>query len=294
MINFIKYKNIYFLLSALVIIPGIYSLLRWGLKPSIDFTGGTLWEISFSSGQASAAPSAVQEAVGSKGISVSSIQTVGENHYLLRLPPIDETKHQEILQAVKETFKDQPVSEIRFETVGPVLGAELLRKTAIGVLLAAGFILLFVTYQFHDRLYGVAAILGMSHDSLVLLGTFSLLGHFRGVEVDTLFVTAILPTLPLSVPDLVVVSDRLRQLARRFPRSTFEDLVDLAMNETIVRSLNNSVTIILMLLALVLLGGETIRWFAVALLVGTISGTYSSTFLAAPLLVVWRRISKKT
>ncbi|MDP2874020.1 MAG: hypothetical protein Q8N84_01880, partial [bacterium] len=150
-----KYKKIYFLLSALVIIPGIYSLLRWGLKPSIDFTGGTLWEISFSSGQVPV--DKVREAVGSKEISVSSIQTVGENHYLLRLPPIEETKHQEILQAVKETFKDQPVSEIRFETMGPVLGAELLRKTAVGILLAAGFILLFVTYQFRDRLYGVAA-----------------------------------------------------------------------------------------------------------------------------------------
>lgn len=289
MIDFIKYRKIYFLLSALVIVPGVYSLLRWGLKPSIDFTGGTLWEISFSSGQVPA--DKVREVVSSKEVNVNSLQAVGENHYLLRLPQVEETKHQEILQALKDTFKDRPVSEIRFETVGPVLGAELLQKTILGIVLAAVAILFYVAYQFHDRLYGVSAILGMFHDSLVLLGVFSLLGHFRGVEVNTLFVTAILTTLSLSVHDTVVVYDRIRELARRFPRSTFEDLVDLAMNETIVRSLNNSVTIILMLVALVLLGGETIRWFAVALLVGTISGTYSSTFLAAPILVVWRQVS---
>ncbi|MGB9613597.1 MAG: protein translocase subunit SecF, partial [Candidatus Margulisiibacteriota bacterium] len=158
---------------------------------------------------------------------------------------------------------------------------------------AAGFILLYVAWRFKDKKFGICAILAMFHDSLVLLGSFSLLGHFFGVEVDTLFVTAMLTILSFSVHDTVVVYDRIRESQKNLPHLPFEQLVNKAVTETLVRSLNNSLTIIFMLVALFLLGGETIRWFVAALLIGTISGTYSSPFTAAPLLVIWEQLKSK-
>ena len=183
--------------------------------------------------------------------------------------------------------------ELRFDTVGPTLGKELIRKTILGVILASGFILAYVWKQFKQPMYGVCAILAMFHDSFVLLGVFSLLGHFAGVEIDTLFVTAVLTILSFSVHDTVVVYDRIRESRKKFPGIPFPDLADKAITETLSRSINNSMTIIIMLMALYLLGGSTIKWFVLALLVGTVSGTYSSTFTAVPLLVVWNEIKRR-
>jgi preprotein translocase subunit SecF len=172
--------------------------------------------------------------------------------------------------------------------VGPTLGKELVIKTLTGVSIAAVLLLFYIAWRFKDRMYGVSAILAMLHDSLVILGIFSLLGHFVGVEVDSLFVTALLTILSFSVHDTIVVYDRIRESIRKYPKESFTTLVNKAVNDTLVRSINNSLTIIFMLLALFLLGGESIRWFVFALLIGTISGTYSSPFVAAPLLVVWQ------
>jgi len=191
-----------------------------------------------------------------------------------------------------EKFNEMP-QEVRFETVGPILGKELIRKTVVAIILAAGFIMIYVAKQFKDLMFGTCAILAMLHDALVMLGTFSFLGHFFGVEVDTLFVTSVLTILSFSVHDTVVVYDRIRESQKKFPKANFVDLVDKAVTETLSRSINNSMTIIFMLISLWLLGGSTIRWFAFALLIGTISGTYSSTFTAAPLLVVWNGFQKK-
>jgi len=157
----------------------------------------------------------------------------------------------------------------------------------VAVVLAALLIMTYIIYQFHDRLFGLSAIAAMLHDTLVILGVFSLLGHFLGIEVDTLYVTAVLTILSFSTHDTVVVYDRIRELLAAFPSKPFSEVVNLALNETAVRSLNNSLTIVFMLLALVLLGGGSIRIFAIALLVGTISGAYSSMFTASPILVVW-------
>ena len=161
------------------------------------------------------------------------------------------------------------------------------------IILAAGFILGYVAWRFKDPKFGICAILAMFHDSLILLGSFSLLGHFFKIEVDTLFVTAVLTILSFSVHDTVVVYDRIREFQRVFPQVSFEDLVNKAVTETLSRSVNNSLTIIFMLVALLLLGGETIRWFVAALLIGTIAGTYSSTFTAVPLLVIWAQMARR-
>ncbi|MGB9911370.1 MAG: protein translocase subunit SecF [Microgenomates group bacterium] len=287
--NWMKYKWLYFLISGLVLIPGFYSLFKWGLRPSIDFTGGTILEYKFSQ---NLEKEKLKEVFSSQGVEIYSFQETSYGSYLLRLPPIDNQQKGEIEKKIKENLKVEP-EELRFETVGPILGKELLRKTIIAIFLASGFILLYVAWRFKDKKFGICAILAMFHDTFVLLGSFSLLGHFLKVEVDTLFVTALLTTLSFSVHDTVVVYDRIRESQKIFSKVPFEKLVDKAVTETLTRSLNNSLTIIFMLTALFLLGGETIRWFVVALLIGTISGTYSSTFTAAPLLVVWDKIKSK-
>ena len=287
--NWIKYKWLYFLISTLVLIPGVISLALFGLKPAIDFTGGTLLEYQWQEEiDTNKARSILEEA----GFTLASVQESGSNVYLFRLNPINKDGAATISTLLAEEFGQVP-EEIRFETVGPTLGKELLRKTLFAVVLAAGAILAYVAWQFKDKKFGLCAILAMFHDTLILLGSFSLLGHFLGVEVDTLFITAVLTILSFSVHDTVVVYDRIREGKRRSSGLTLEQIINQAISETLVRSLNNSFTIIFMLVALLLLGGETIRWFVVALLIGTIAGTYSSTFTAAPLLVVWDKLKKK-
>ncbi len=263
MIRFSKYIGLYFLVSGLVLGLGIFSLLRWGLAPAIDFTGGTLVEIK-----------------SDKDIPGSTKTSSGT--YILRF-----TGDREIVPASLSG------EVIRNEKVGPTLGRELLTKTITAAIVAITAILVYVAYVFRNIKFGVSAIVALIHDLLVVVGIFSLLGHFLNVEVDTLFVTAILTTMSFSVHDTIVVFDRIREKMKRGIRGSFEEITDSALTETMGRSLSNSFTIIFMLLALVLLGGETIRWFAVALLIGTISGTYSSPFVATPILILWNRWEKK-
>jgi len=288
--KFMRYKWLYFLISAIVIVPGVFSLVRWGLKPSIDFTGGTILELQFPS--KNNAQDAIKETLKELNIDYSSIQSSGENRLLIRTKPIPREDAASIIGTVAVKVGEKPV-ELRFDSVGPTLGKELIRKTIIGILLASSFILLYVWKQFKEPMFGVCAILAMFHDSLVLLGSFSLLGHFAGVEIDTLYATAVLTILSFSVHDTVVVYDRIRESQKKFPGVFFEDLADKAVTETLSRSVNNSLTIIFMLIALYLMGGSTIKWFVFALLIGTISGTYSSTFTAVPLLVVWEEIKNR-
>ncbi|MCJ7793022.1 MAG: protein translocase subunit SecF [Candidatus Marinimicrobia bacterium] len=287
--NWMRFKWLYFLLSTVVLVPGIISLLLFGLKPAIDFTGGSLLELKTEKPlEANETGSLIAE----KGFEVLSVQTSGENQVLIRLQPITKEQAEEIKAALKEKFAQEP-EEVRFETVGPTLGKELIRKTIWAIILAAGFILAYVAWRFKDVKFGVCAILAMFHDTFILLGSFSLLGHFLGVEVDTLFVTAVLTILSFSVHDTIVVYDRIRETQKLSSQTSLENLINQAVTETLNRSVNNSMTIIFMLIALLLLGGTTIKWFVAALLIGTISGTYSSTFTASPLLVVWDEIAKR-
>lgn len=290
--NWMKFKWLYFGLSALVLIPGIISLARFGLRPAIDFSGGTVLELQFKQSNQDLGSEQIKKAVEEKGFIVSSVQPSGEKKYLLRLKPVAREELVVINSALAEKFGDMP-EEVRFETVGPILGQELLIKTIVGIVLAAGFILFYLARTFKNAKFGICAILAMFHDSLVLLGIFSLLGHFMKVEVDTLYVTAMLTILSFSVHDTVVVYDRIRESSRFLTNVPFDQVVNKAITETLSRSLNNSLTIIFMLVALWLLGGETTKWFVFALLIGTISGTYSSTFTAAPLLVVWNKLEEK-
>ncbi|MBU1868486.1 protein translocase subunit SecF [Patescibacteria group bacterium] len=282
--DFMRYKLIFFLVSALVLIPGLVSLVLWGLKPAIDFTGGTMWELNFKE-DVEVTQTLIEEHIKETDLTLTSVQKTGPQSYLIKMSPLGETDKDSLKSSLKDTLGE--FTEVSFETVGPTLGRELLVKTMIAVVLAAGFILVYVAWRFKDKMYGICAILAMFHDTLIVLGIFSLLGHFLLVEIDTLFVTAVLTVLSFSVHDTVVVYDRIRELIKLYPRIEFVEIINRAVADTLTRSVNNSLTIIFMLLALLFLGGETIRWFVVALLVGTIAGTYSSTFTAAPLLVIW-------
>lgn len=274
-----RYWWLYFMISAVVILPGIYSLVRYGLKASIDFTGGStfVWQTSESEAQ-------LRARLAEHKVDLKEISANGDT-YTLTTAPLSQAAYQPLLTS--------DITELSFDTVGPSLGAELIRKTAIGIALAASLILAYVAYRFQNFKFGASAILAMLHDSLVLLGVFSLLGHWYGVEVDTLFVTALLTILSFSVHDTIVVYDRIRELKKKHGYLSFEDVVNRAVVETMGRSINNSLTIIFMLLAMYLLGGETTKWFIFALLIGTVSGTYSSTFTAAPILIAWDKLAHR-
>jgi preprotein translocase subunit SecF len=182
---------------------------------------------------------------------------------------------------------------LKKDTVGPILGSELLFKSVVAALLAIAAILLYVAYAFKNIRFGVSAVIALVHDVLVTFGSFSLFGHFFGVEVDTLFMTAFLTTMSFSVHDTIVIFDRIREYRKKDPRGSIKDISDLALNETMGRSLINSFTIIFMLLALVLMGGDSIKWFAIALLIGTVTGTYSSPFVATPAVILWDYFSQR-
>ena len=249
MIDWMKYRWLYLLISGMVIGAGIFGFGKWGLKYGIDFTGGTIIEYRFPDGQ---------------------IKTFHET----------------------QEFSDPKVEQIRFESVGPSIGPDLVKKTVIALIMSASGILLWVAWRFKSFKFGLSAVLGMFHDSFVLIGSFALLGHFYGAEVDFLFVTSLLTILSFSVHDTIVNYDRVRELKKKVGGDLY-NLANLATSETMARSINNSFTIIFMLLASILLGGETIKWFAVALLIGTVSGTYSSPFVSVAILVTWDKLEKK-
>jgi len=296
MINFLKYKWAYLSISLLVLVPGIFSLGTWGFKPSIDFVGGTVIEMKKREGFDT---EKLQIAFETQKIEIDSLREE-DDVLTVRAKPIDRDAWESVKSQLNGTIATDSagmvveattsgvLEELRFETVGPLLGAELLQKTLVAVVIAVVGILLYVAWAFKNIRYGISAIIALFHDVLVVIGIFSLLGHFYNVEVDALFVTAVLTTMSFSVHDTIVVFDRIRESLRR-EKLPFDVTINKALTETMTRSINNSMTIMFMLLALVLLGGETIKWFAVALLIGTVSGTYSSPFVATPVLWMLNR-----
>lgn len=282
--NLIKFKKIYFLISLTFLIPGLVSLLLFGLKPAIDFTGGSLLELHFLNQEKNNVNEDDFKNNLEQLYEANVVQSSGENKIIIKGKEINNREKDELLLKLEESYGELEV--LRFETVGPLLGAELLKKTLMAVFLVASIITFYVWKQFDELKYGICAVLAMLHDSFILIGAFSLLGHFLNVEVDVLFVTALLTTLSFSIHDTIVIYDRIRELKRKHPRSGLEEVANAAILETLSRSINNSMTIIIMLLSLAVLGGDTIRWFVIALLIGAITGTYSSTFTAVPLLLV--------
>jgi preprotein translocase subunit SecF len=291
MLDIIGKKNLYFLISFLVIIPGLISLVLFGLKLSIEFTGGTRMTLDFPQSVNNKTVQAVKNEITSKQIEVATIQPAGKS-LVVRSAQITQKQNAQILQDLKQKVGDFKQEE--FETIGPTIGAETTRSAFYSVVLASILIVLYIAISFRkvpkpasSWRFGICAIMALLHDVLVLLGIFSLLGHFFNVEVDSLFITALLTVIGFSVHDTIVVFDRIRENLLRVSGVPFAQVVNNSILQTIVRSLNTSLTAALILFTLLVFGGTNIHWFIVALLIGIISGTYSSIFNASPLLVVW-------
>lgn len=288
MVNFLRYKWLYFLISSIVIGAGLFSIIKWGYHYSIDFTGGT--DIEFQLNK-KISTEGLNKIIKDNKIDVIE-EKINNNTLTLKTKPIDENK--------EITFKNDlekkmgvKITVLTFETVGPVLGKETINKTIIASILAVCGILLYMSFAFKGFDFAFSAILAMIHDFFVVVGSYSLLSHFFGAEVDLMFVTAILTTMSFSVHDTIIIFDKIREYKALGEISALESDANRALTETMVRSLNNSMTIIFMLLSLTLFGGDTIRFFIITLLIGTITGTYSSPFIATPLLVWLEKIKTK-
>lgn len=278
-------------------IASIVFIILGGLKLGIDFKGGTMMRLKFDKEVPTQEVVTVLTDLNLGGVQA---QSAGTNEISLRLKTIPNETRQSILDKLNEKFGT--VSELSFDSIGPTIGREVGRKAIMAIVIVLLAIILYITWAFRkvsmgpvsSWLYGLNAILALVHDLLITVGVFAALGYFFNVEIDVLFVTALLTILGFSVHDTIVVFDRIRENLRISYYSTFEEVVNRSVNETIIRSLNTSLTTLFVLSALYLFGGETIKFFVLALLVGITIGTYSSIFIASPLLIIWQKILKKS
>jgi preprotein translocase subunit SecF len=278
----------FFLFSALIIVPGLVFLLLGGLRLGIDFTGGTIWELQF---KQPITPLEVKDILAANGHADAQVQTAEGNTALVRTHELKEGSPEkaQLADALRARLGD--FTELQIQTVGPTVGTEISRRAVLAVALASVGILLYIAYAFrqaqHPFRFGTCAILAMLHDVLVVIGIFAILGYFAHIEIDALFVTALLTVIGFSVHDTIVVFDRIRENVIRRAGRDFEDIVNYSLIQTLARSITTSLTVVFTLLALYLFGGETIKIFVLALLIGILSGTFSSIFNASLLLVVW-------
>lgn len=300
MFNLVKHQNYFFAFSGLLVIASVLALFFWGLKPGLDFTGGSLLEIEYL--QSRPANQIVEQKLYSV-VGKVQLAPIGEKGLIIKMKHIDEDTHQTVVKSLKELDEKQDGSvleEKRFEAIGPTISAELKKKSFLAIVFVILAIILYIALAFRkvsrpvsSWKYGVCAVLALIHDVTIPSGVFAGLGHFLGVEVDTLFVTALLTILGFSVHDTIVVFDRIRENLIKFSRETFEEVVNRSVNQTAVRSVNTSLTVLLVLLAVFFLGGVSTKYFVLALIIGVIFGTYSSIFVASQLLVVWHRFQKQ-
>jgi preprotein translocase subunit SecF len=290
MLNIIGKRYWYFTFSAILIIIGIIVMAVWGLPLSIDFKGGTLLELQFSSGKVPE-PAEIYTLYQSFGISDIQAYSSGDNSMIIRSSELTQEQQTKIISKIESKFNDKIII-LSADTVGPTVGREVTSRAGLAILLSSLALVVFITYSFrgvqHAFRYGVCTVVALIHDVLIILTVVAIGGHLFGWQVDTLYLTALLTVIAFSAQDTIVVFDRLRENTNIFRRLNFEKLTNHSVVQTLTRSINTQLmTVDFMLLALALFGGITLREFAIALLVGMISGSYSSDFIAAPLLVVW-------
>lgn len=292
MLNILGKRYIFFALSALMIIPGMIVLAIWGMPLSIDFEGGSLLDVSFGSGTPPA-PAEVIALYEEFGITDAQVTTSGVDELVIRSSFMDDTQTASLLEEMGARFNDT-VTVRRSDSVGPTIGREVTSRAAVAVAVAALAVIIYITLAFrgvrHSFRYGVCAIIAMLHDVLVVISLAAIGGRLFGWQIDSLFLTALLSVIGFSVQDKVVVFDRIRENSTLYRRLPFETLANHSIVQTLQRSINTQLmTVEYMLLALALFGGVTLREFAVILLVGLFMGTYSSIFIAAPILVIWEK-----
>jgi len=292
----VNHRKIWYTFSTILVLLSLFSIFYFGLNLSIDFTGGSLLEIEYKNQRPEKA--VIEEAISSASLSPASVQFSGERNVSIRLKTLSDEEHRNLLSRLSSTGE---FTEIRFDSIGPVIGKELTKKSIYAIILVIVMIILYIAFAFRNASrpvssfkYGLMAVVALIHDVTAPIGVFAFLGKYFGVQIDILFVTAILTVLGFSVHDTIVVFDRIRENLKKGIGKTFEETVGFSINQTIVRSINTSLTVMIVLLSLFFFGGETIKYFSLALILGVFFGTYSSIFLASPLLVtIYKFQSKK-
>ena len=291
----INHRRIFFLISSLLVITSITAFTAYGLKLGTDFTGGAIMEVEYLDSRP--AIDQIKSKIEALNLGQISTQLIGEKAVLLRLRTITESEHERL----KTTLGG---AEKRYSSIGPAIGEELARRGIIAIAIVVILIIFYIAFVFrhvpgahrggvNSWKYGLIAILALIHDITIPTGVMVVLGHYYGVEVDALFLTALLTILGLSVNDTIVVFDRIRENLKQQTGEQFEEVVGRSLNETIVRSVNTSLTVILVLLAVYFFGGATTKYFALIMAIGMFVGTYSSIFIASPLLVSWQKFSQR-
>jgi preprotein translocase subunit SecF len=297
-IDFVGRRNIFFAISLIIIIPGMLSMIFRGFLLGIDFAGGTEFILTFNSQPSLAqVESGVAQLEGPNG----SVQQTSSGTFIVRTPSMDPTHQHAFTQALEQKVGSINASKTQISSVGPSVAASIVTRALGAIALASALILFYLAFRFRKLpggwrsgfQFGGSALLALLHDVFLLTGVFSILGRIFNLhlgQIDSLFLTAALTVVGFSVHDTIVVFDRIRENLQTTRRLTFEQVANLSIMQTLGRSIATSFTVVLVLLALLLFGGETIKGFVLALLIGIVSGTYSSIFNATPLLVVWRRL----
>lgn len=302
MLDIVGKRGWYFIISALIILPGLISMilppgwstLNSGLNPGIDFTSGSVMDVTF---EQPVSQAQIQERMNALGHSESLIQSTGSRSVLIRTKVLaadigDGTSERQKVQDDLEA-NIAPIESMAFDSISPIIAQETIRNTFLALIAASVFILLYIWYAFRRApkayRYGIGAVVALAHDTLIVLGIFSILGRVINLEVNATFIIGILTVVGYSVNDTIVVFDRIRENVIRHPERAFDALVNLSIVESIGRSLNTSFTTLMVLLAMLLIGGPSIRGLLLVVAIGVIVGTYSSIFIAAQFLVIWER-----
>ncbi|MCE2500935.1 MAG: protein translocase subunit SecF [Dehalococcoidia bacterium] len=302
MFDIVGKRGWYFIFSAIIIIPGLLSMIAppgWasggsGLKPGIDFTSGSVLTVAF---EEPAQSEPVRAVLADLGHPEARVQAVGDRSVLIRTSVLQEASGNQISeqQRIVDALDEQigPIDASGVDTVSPIIAQETVRNTFLALLVASVFILIYIWYAFRRvpraYRYGVAAVVTLAHDTVIVLGVFSILGRVIGMEVNSMFIVGILTVAGYSVNDTIVVFDRIRENTIRVPDRRLEDTVNLSIIESVGRSINTSFTTLMVLLAMLLIGGEAIRELLLVVAIGVVVGTYSSIFIAAQFLVIWER-----
>lgn len=290
-------RKLFYTISIILVAASIAALSVWGLKPGLDFTGGTLVEVSYGGERPSV--SFISSALAPIDPAVS-VRPAGDKGFIVRMKPVDQAEKAIVLSALSIDGSASTTVNA-FDSIGPVLGAEALRKAYTSIFLVILAIVLYITFAFSkvskpvsSWKYGLVAVISLLHDIIIPLGAFSILGHYFGYEVDTLFVTALLVVLGFSVHDTIVVFDRIREnLTLSAGKKPFDRVVGESVGQTLVRSMNTSATVVISLVVLYFLGGSATQHFILALIIGIVAGTFSSVFIGSPLLVTLEKWQSK-
>jgi len=292
----VRNRKITYIFSGVLVAISFVSLLLWGLAPSIDFTGGALLEVEYKDERPPV--TLLQEKANELGLGNVLLQPVGEKGLIIRLKDITQEEHRKLLDVL--TDSGMRPEEKRFDSIGPIIGKELRQKSWVAVAIVVLAIILYIAWAFRkvsrpvvSWKYGVTAVVALIHDVSIPSGLFAILGRFWNIEIDILFITALLTTLGFSVHDTIVVFDRIRENLKKEAGKNFDETVELSIRQTMTRSIITSMTVIFILLALLFLGPSSVKYFSLTLLVGISFGTYSSICLASPLLVTWQKRSEK-